>query len=383
MVGAPILRLTPSIRLFKLWPGLKLALIRRKFAMTGGAELYLQRLLSALVKQGHDVHLFTESWHGQTAGVMVHPISVSGVRADLPFKFAEAVKRELKEEHFDGVFSLERTLSQDVYRAGDGLHRVWLERRVSAAPWWKRPFLSRGAFHRNMLVLEVQTLDSKNTGRVIVNSEMVKREILEHFNFPEDRIHLVRNGVDTARFQRGDRAATRARFGVKEDEFLLLFVGSGWERKGLSALIAVLPELSRERVKLLVVGKGRKPWRTPENVIFAGPMSVTENAYAAADLFTFLPIYEPSANVCFEALAAGLPVVTTAQNGAAEVIVEGVNGSVIAQPDDRAAVVAAIRNWHGRGRTSRPVKPIFDLSLERNVMETLAVLELAAREKQR
>ena len=229
-----------------------------------------------------------------------------------------------------------------------------------------------------MLSLEAQTFSPKNTGRVIVNSEMVKREILQHFDYPADRIHLVRNGVDTDRFQRGDRAGTRTLFGVKEDEFLLLFVGSGWERKGLGALMDILPELSGDRVKLLVVGKGRKPLRIPKNVIFAGPMSVTENAYAAADLFTFLPIYEPSANVCFEALASGLPVVTTLQNGAAEVILEGINGSIISRPNDRRSVIEAIQFWRDRGKV-RPVKTAFDLSLERNVMETLAVLELATQ----
>src|SRR5205823_12547550 len=90
------------------------------------------------------------------------------------------------------------------------------------------------------------------------------------------------------------------------------------------------------KVKLLVVGKGKTPINRPANVIFAGPMADLENAYAAADLFLFLPIYEPSANVVFEALAAGLPVITSAHNGAAELIEEGVNGSVVDDPSDIA-----------------------------------------------
>jgi len=359
---------------------LKIALIRRKYSATGGAELYLQRLLRALVEGGHVVHLYTESWQVKPEGVTVHPIAVRGSRADLPLKFAEAVGLELEGQTFDCVFSLERTVRQDVYRAGDGLHRIWLQQRREFSPWWKKPFLSRGAFHRNMLALESRTFDPANTGRVIVNSEMVKREIIANFKFPEDRIHLVRNGVDTDRFQHRLRTETRARFGVKEGEFLLLFVGSGWERKGLGYLIAALRKLSRAKVKLLVVGKGKKPCCAPQNVIFAGTLSGIENAYAAADLFTFLPIYEPSANVCIEALAAGLPVVTSAQNGAAEVIKEGVNGSVIGRADDLDSIVKAIRFWQGRPNC-RPVNTAFDLSLERNVSETLAVLELAAREK--
>jgi UDP-glucose:(heptosyl)LPS alpha-1,3-glucosyltransferase len=375
-------KLTPPNCVITIRSGLKLALIRRKFTATGGAELYLQRLLRALAEGGHDVHLFTESWREKPEGVTLHPVAVSGSRGELPLNFAEAVRLAVEAEPFNCVFSLERTIRQDVYRAGDGLHCVWQKRRGEFAPWWKKPFLSRGAFHRNMRALEAQTFDPANTGHVIVNSAMVQREILEHFNFPNERIHLIRNGVETARFQRGNRGETRARFGVKEDEFLMLFTGSGWERKGLGYLIAALREMDGSKLKLLVVGKGRKPCCIPGNIIFAGPMSDVENAYAAADLFTFLPVYEPSANVCFEALAAGLPVVTTAQNGASEVITEGVNGSVVDRPDDKAAVVKAIRFWHGK-QDRRPVKTAFDLSLERNVMETLAVLELAALEKRR
>jgi UDP-glucose:(heptosyl)LPS alpha-1,3-glucosyltransferase len=245
-----------------------------------------------------------------------------------------------------------------------------------------------------MMAQEARTFDPANTRRVIVNSDMVRREILDHFQFPADRIHLVRNGVEVERFQNGKRAATRARFGVKDDEFLLLFVGSGWERKGLSFLLRLMVDLdrvqtitvqrsspvARKRVKLLVVGKGKKPAGVSQGVIFAGPMSDVENALAAADLFTFLPIYEPSANVVAEALAAGLPVVTSSQNGASELITEGVNGSVVGNPADPAAVFAAVSFWL-ESQPRRPVKTGADLSLNRNVAETLAVLELAAREK--
>jgi len=259
---------------------------------------------------------------------------------------------------------------------------------------------------------------------VIVNSEMVKREILSHFAFPADRIHLIRNGVDVARFQRGDRTATRRRFGIQDDDFLLLFVGSGWERKGLKyALQAVRsvqvvtlfhglsqgmrqlvkksktvfagalgPEKADQttlhaphppspgKVKLLVVGKGRRAPHCPANVLFAGTVSAPEHAYAAADLFLFLPIYEPSANVVCEALAAGLPVVTTAQNGASELIEEGVNGTVVDDPANIEQVVEAIAYWWARRFYVPPVNAA-ELSLDRNVSETLAVLEQAAKER--
>lgn len=361
---------------------MKLALIRRQYSATGGAELYLQRLVAELIRRGHEVHLFAESWTADIAGVAIHQVVGGGSRAERPRRFAVAVQEQLQRQTFDCVFSLERTLKQDVYRAGDGVHRVWLERRRQFASWWRQPFIGAGGFHRTMKELEAATFDPANTGRIIVNSEMVKREILEHFPFPAERIHLVRNGVEVAKFARGNRAATRARFGVRDDEFLLLFVGSGWERKGLKLLLQALelPEMAKHNLKLLVVGKGSPPARVPENVIFAGAMTDVEEAYSAGDLFVFPPIYEPASNVVIEALAAGLPVVTSAQNGASELIDGETNGCVVADPSDLEALAAAILHWHAR-KLRLPPPPGDSLSLERNVTDTLAVLELAAKER--
>ena len=83
----------------------------------------------------------------------------------------------------------------------------------------------------------------------------------------------------------------------------------------------------------------------------------------------------------FEALAAGLPVVTTAQNGAAELIEEGINGSVVDDPADIKSVVGAIAWWWSR-RFYVPPVGAGELSLDRNVSETVAVLEQAAKERQ-
>ena len=133
-------------------------------------------------------------------------------------------------------------------------------------------------------------------------------------------------------------------------------------------------------MKLLVVGKGQPPLVRPANVIFAGSMPDVENAYAAADLFTFLPIYDAAANVVTEAFAAGLPVITTEYNGTAELVEPGVTGNIIRDPRETSTVVNAIQSWcqhHGKSRvTSR-----HNLDLARNVSDTLAVFELAARER--
>lgn len=365
---------------------MKIALVRRQFAATGGAELYLQRLLKALCEGGQEVHLLTEKWEGAPANCTVHEISVKASRALRPVRFAEAAATELARHTFDVVFSLERTVSQDVYRAGDGVHKVWLQQRRRYASWWRRPFVGLGAFHRHMMALEKRTFDPSVTAHVIVNSLMVQNEIVREFGYPAERIHLVRNGVDTSRFSISTRGRARMQvrreWGILDDDFVLLFVGSGWERKGLPFLLRFMAQIEKTlpQVKLLVVGKGRLRGSVPANVILAGPMKAVENAYAAADLLTFLPIYEPSSNVVPEALACGLPVVTSRFNGAAEWLREGENGHVLAAPEDTAALETAVRYWMAR-RGQRIGDCHMPLDLEANVRETLKVLALVAAEK--
>jgi UDP-glucose:(heptosyl)LPS alpha-1,3-glucosyltransferase len=364
--------------LFSNFIRMRLALIRRQFAATGGAELYVQRLVVALVAGGHEVHLFAESWRGQAVGVRLREVRVNGGRAERATRFAEAVDGMLGAEKFDCVLSLERTLRQDVYRAGDGLHRVWLERRRQFAPWWKRPLIGRGAFHRNMMALEARTFDPAGTKHVIVNSEMVRGEIAQHFPaFPQERIHLVRNGVEVQRFQNVNRSAARQRFGLKEGDFTLLFVGSGWERKGLPWLLRYMAAQGHDvGLKMLVVSRDRMRGPVPPNVILTGPLADVEQAYAAADLLTFLPIYEPCSNVVTEALASGIPVITTAFNGASELIDSGVNGHVLDDPRDLAMLGMQINHW----RSIKPARVLTrePLDLETNVKSTIQVLELAA-----
>ncbi len=359
---------------------MKLALIRREFSAIGGAELYLQRLLLALKEDGHELHLFAESWSARPDGIELHPVSAGGNRAERPVRFSAAVDRELARHQFDCILSLERTKRQDIYRAGDGLHREWLRQRRRFAPWWKKLFVGMGAFHSNMKALEAESFNPANTRHVIVNSDMVKREILANFRIPAERIHLVRNGVDVNHYQSGNRKALRQRYGIQDDEFLLLFVGSGWERKGLKFLLQAYESLTANNIRLLVVGKGKKPIFTPQGTIFTGPIDDVRDAYHAADLLVFLPIYEPSSNVVYEALASDLAVVTTKFNGASEIIREGKNGTVLSDPSNLPAVVKAIEKWRAR-RGSIETTAKEELSLERNVRETLAVIDLAMKDK--
>ena len=176
----------------------------------------------------------------------------------------------------------------------------------------------------------------------------------------------------------------RAKFGYQNSDYVLLFVGSGWERKGLPFLLRLMRQwqTSQPNVKLLVVGKGRLGSKPPPNVTLAGPMRKVEEAYAAADLMTFLPIYEPCANVVAEALASGLPVITSRFNGASELIVPGINGHILEDPADLPSLETAVSFWKSNSN-KRPVPTNLPLDLETNVQSTLRLLESIAAEKKR
>ena len=215
---------------------------------------------------------------------------------------------------------------------------------------------------------------------------MVRDEILERFEFPADRIRVIPNGADLQRFEGVDREAARRAFGFGRDEFVLLFVGSGWERKGLAFSIQLLHDLRKQRasfpesfrsVKLLVVGKGRPPVCRDPDVFYAGALGRVQDAYGAANLMAFLPIYEPAANVVTEALASRLPVLTTSFNGACEWIKPGINGHVIPTPKERMAAVDAALFW--MHQTHVVPEPSSELSMNRNVEQTIQLLQEARR----
>jgi UDP-glucose:(heptosyl)LPS alpha-1,3-glucosyltransferase len=287
--------------------------------------------------------------------------------------------------------SLERVWRCDVYRAGDGVHQGWLNRRRRFEMPLQRFVRGINRKHRDILQLEESLFAKGGAGRIIANSEMVKREILDLYRYPADKIDIVRNGVplDQFRFDPARREKYRADLKLKPDEIALLFAGSGWERKGLRFAIEAM-ELCRDRkLRLLVAGRGDasgyKPKRffTEEPVRFLGEIVDLRPIYAAADVFILPSIYDPFSNACLEALACGLPVITTRDNGFSEIIENGVHGSVVDLPSNVADLRDAIRFWSDESRRatarSTTAERASQFDMATNVAATLKiVIQLAA-----
>ncbi|MGA8053544.1 MAG: glycosyltransferase family 4 protein, partial [Burkholderiales bacterium] len=172
-------------------------------------------------------------------------------------------------------------------------------------------------------------------------SHMVAGEIRRRFGLPEPKLHVIYNGVDTEAFhprlKREHRAAMRLRLGIPESAPVLLVVGSGFERKGVGRLVAALAAMPERDARLVVVGRDkaegafRREARTlgvAERAHFAGPQQDVRPWYGLADAFALPTLYDPFPNAALEALACGLPIATSVQSGAAELVREGANGMV-------------------------------------------------------
>ena len=114
--------------------------------------------------------------------------------------FAVNARRLVQHGAFDIIFSLERTLRQDAYRAGDGCHREWLARRRPYDSWPERLHLSLSPFHRTLLSLEKRLFQDPGLKLVIANSRQVRDEIRRHYQVAPEKIRVIYNGVDRERF---------------------------------------------------------------------------------------------------------------------------------------------------------------------------------------
>ena len=321
-------------------PTRRIALVRRRFTLeAGGAERYAVMLASALVRRGHQITLVgievDEHLAQQAEFVQVPMPRVAFSKTVI---FARRAAETLAHRSMDAVLGLARMPGANVLRVTDRLHAAWMRVRYSNR-------LHRGCQHlnprhRGLLALERAVFESPALRRVIVQSELDRRLVQQHYHVPDERIRTIYNGVDSQSFHPNeDRGGpVRDRWAMAHDEPLLLFASaSGFAAKGLASLIRSMKEMRHREARLLVVGcnqhspYGRlaRELGLERRVIFVGRQSEMQRYYAASDLFLLPTAYEPQPNVCLESLACGTPVVTSQLSGTAEIIESGQNGFVL------------------------------------------------------
>jgi UDP-glucose:(heptosyl)LPS alpha-1,3-glucosyltransferase len=332
----------------------RLVLVRQQFTPYGGGELILDRMLSALAARGVPLALLGRSWK-ERAGVEF-------IRCDPPRfprflrerRFARVACRRLAGETGALVQSHERIPCCDIFRAGDGVHAAFLRERTRDVPSYRRSAIMLHPFHRATLALEREMFASPRLKAVLVNSKMVADEIEAHFGFPRDRIRLVPNGIDLARFRpdarERHRDEVRRQLQADARRPVILFVGSGYKRKGLDAAIAAMA-VGKVDAELWVLGSDRRPGGyarqagrlglKPSQLRLIGPVADPLPYYAAADALILPSLYDPFPSTVIEALACGLPVVTSTACGARDAVA-GLDPGLVRDAGDVTGLAEAI-----------------------------------------
>ena len=330
----------------------RIALVRARYDPAGGAERFVQRAIASLQAEGAAVTIVTRHWpDNDGTAIVVDPFHIGSAWRDAAF--ARAACAALGARRFDLVQSHERIACCDIYRAGDGVHAQWLQERARVQSPLRRALTRLDPHHRFVLRAEREVFTARRVRAVICNSEMVRSEIRARFGTPEDKLVLIRNAVDSAHFHPGlrseMRASVRQQLAIPAGANVVLHVGSGFERKGVAAFLEAVAR-SNDRWGI-VVGKDKRAGRyafraktlgIAPRVRFVGAVSDVRPYYAAADSFLLATLYDPQPNAMLEAMACGLPVVTTPKCGAAELVRDGENGFVRAALDADAMAQALV-----------------------------------------
>lgn len=365
---------------------MRLGLMRFKYDHSGGAERSFGLLAEGLARRGHQVHAITTRWQGAVPeGVQVHhvPVSARGSAGEA-VQWAARAGRMMDGLHLDSCLGLDRVPGAPVLRASDGCHAAWLRRRSKYASPFKRWSFKHNPKHRTLLDLERRTLYSPRLQRVIAISRMVKREFVDLLGVPADKITVIYNGVEEEALAPARsaqvREAARRELGLTDGRPALLFLGSGFNRKGLAFLINALAKLPE--AVLLVAGKGKAgPYQAQarrlgidQRVRFLGRRADVAELLAACDAMALPTIYDPLSVACLEAMYAGLPLVASAATGASELIEDRVSGKVVAEPGDVEELSAACAEALALPRGYKHKVP----SREQWLSRTIAALEESA-----
>lgn len=312
---------------------MKIGLVRSDLSGNGGAERYSLAVLERLAARGWETHVFTRKLPRDFSSE-IHAHLFRGKKTPRFFRhiaFEKWLRGAVPPQDLDFLLSLERTLPNDIYRAGGGVHRVWRDIQLQNASPLRRALAALDPSHSQMLHAEKAVFAVNNTRLVICNSQMVADEVVRCSSYPRARIRVVPNGVDTEKFSIGDTAAARAQCGFAPDETIILFAGSGFWRKGADSALHILAawqKISKLKLRAVFVGRAENDsfeklaaqlgLKTTVHFAGAATPDAMPNWYRAADVFLFPTRYDPFANACLEAAACGAAVATSARNGFAE-----------------------------------------------------------------
>jgi len=349
---APLNQMTP----------IRFATAIRQFSKErGGMERTLVGLCNRMAEEGFEVHVYAERWTEENPKIHLHPVRTIPFPKSLRvLSFAVRATRAIEKGNYPLSLGVGHTLRADVFQPHGGVHWAWFWRSLEAyddRALWILRFLGRILSPAQWVSgwIEGAPCRQKEPPRIIAISDMVKEDMIRWYAIPEEKVAVIYNGVDLERFHprnRRHREEIRKRHGIG-DEFVLLFVSNNFRMRGLRHLLGALQDIKRETFppfRLIILGRDRKEpylrlakrFGLFREVVFVGATEEPEKYYGAADLFIHPSFYDACSLALLEALASGLPVITTAWTGASGILNHEKEGWVIDHPADRKALKSAI-----------------------------------------
>ena len=289
------------------------------------------------------------------SGIVIHRLGRCGRLA-----FAARAEKLLRSLDLDVIHDMGSGWYADVFQPHDGSRLAQWQQKLAQLPSWQQTIkrLLMSVLPRYRAFRRLMHRQYSAPHRLIVAlSRMCAEDIQQNHAVPPERIRIIYNGVDVARFDqtacRQLRQPARQSLGVHEEETLLLFVGNDFRRKGLDAAIRALARLRSEGFRAVLAVAGGGPARqclrlaseagVADSLKMLGPVSDILRCYAAADVLVLPTWYDPCSLAVLEAAACGLPSVTTRYNGAGELLRHGVSGMILSDPGDDVQLAAHLR----------------------------------------
>jgi len=354
---------------------MKIAIIRRKFTPFGGAENFILRTSSGLSALGIKFFIISERWkrnaHPSRDIPWLEAKSSGFFRFSRFLSFQRSVKKIISTHHFDLIQSHERLTGVDIYRLGDGIHAAWVDRIKNISPWYKKIWLNIDPYHQRIIQIEKEMSEDNNLFYV-ANSELVKKELSEYYKVPKSRIRVIENGIDIKSFHPAStskKESSKKKLALDPTLPVILFVGSGFERKGAFELVEAIKLLPK--FQAIIVGQDKKIQQIKnlargQKILITGPQDNIQQYLDASDIFCLPSLYDSLPNAALEALCCGLPVVLTKDVGLAPHIEKNLAG-VICKKDKYSIANALMKAWQKRklfSKNALKASKAFDIQIK-------------------